>query len=386
MNGVSGHGRAEVQDDDGNSASSVAASSDPFGLDTYTGQTTQATGGTTRTSEPVEPPQPDQSEPARPDEVETRWRTKLGEPVAGGPVAHDGRVFATGRSGQVYALDATDGTERWQSAAGRAAATRPAADDGGVFVGHADGTLRALDATDGNVRWTYEVDDGIEAPPVVRDGVVHVASDAGQCYRIDADTGDRRGAFGHGSRAVCSLAVDGETVLLGSAGGGLQARCLTDGRERWRCLPEQAVVAASAVAHERAYIVTVDDDRVRAVDLVTGTVQERFEVGSAVWGRPAVTDDAVIVAGQDGTVSAFDPDGTRRWSLRMAGSAWSGPTVADGQVYVADDEGWAYALDAADGTERWRFEADAAITTAPTVADGAVVATEAGTICALTEV
>lgn len=381
MNGVSGHGRAEIQpDDEGTgSTSSVAATSDPFGLETYTGQTT-------RTSEPVEPTRTDDPvEPTQPDQqVEARWRTELGDPVVGGPLVHDGWIYATGRSGRVCALDATDGTERWRSAAGRVPTTRPAAADGLVFVGNADGVLRAFDATDGSVRWAYEVDGGIEASPVVRDGVVHVASDRGQVYLIDAEGGDRRVAFGHGSLAVCSLAVGRETVLLGSAGGGIQARCTADGRERWRCVPDQAVVAAPAVTDERAYVATIDSDCVHAVDRVTGAVRERFEMGSAVWGRPVVAGDTVLVAGRDGEVAAFDPgDGTRRWSFRMHGSAWSGPTVADGCVYVADDEGWTYALDGS-GRERWRFVAGAAITTSPAVADGAVVVCdETGTVYAL---
>lgn len=364
---------------------STTARPDAFGLGTYiegaTAGTEESVGTKTRPTSSGRASTRQQAGTS--ERVEAQWKTRLGEPLSSGPVVHDGGVFATGRSGRVYALDATDGTERWQLAVGNGRTTRPAVEDGLAFVGDRNGVLRALDATTGTVRWRYDVGGEIEARPVVRDGVVHVAG-GGRVSLVDADTGDRRAAFGHGRPAVGAFAVGRETVLLGSVGGGLQARCSADGRERWECVPDQAVVAAPAVADDRAYVATVDGTTLLAVDHVTGSVRERFDVGSRVWGRPAVTDDAAIVADQDGVVSAFDREtGACRWRVELRGSVWRGPTVADGRIYVGDDEGWIYCLDAV-GEKRWRFEADAAITTSPAVADGRVVlATEAGTVVAL---
>lgn len=323
--------------------------------------------------------------PRSTERVGTCWRTRLQVGEAE-PLVHDGRVYVRGRSGPVCALDVTDGTELWRSNDCGVGAARPAVGEGLVFVGGADGELRALDASDGTTTWTYQVDGAIEAPPVVRDGTVHVATDRGQVYLVSAESGDRQGAFGNGFRAVCSLAVAPETVLLGSLDGGVQARGIADGRERWRFEPDRAVVARPTVRGEHVYVATIDGDSIRAVSLVTGAIRERFGVGSGVWGRPVVTDDAVFVSARDGVVAAFDRDGTRRWSVRTAGSVWCGPTVADGNVYVADGDGWTYAFDAADGATRWRFKAGAGITTSPAVADGTiVVCDEAGAVYAFGE-
>ena len=385
MNEVSGYGQAgRVQPDDGTgrNASEVTTNSNAFGLEAYTGSPM----GTVDQTESTQ--RDDQKQTTWTDlQVESLWQARLGEPVVGGPAALDGTLIITGRSGRIYAFNATDGTERWQSEENYGRTTQPAVKNGLAFVGNQNGKLRAIDAAAGTVRWSYDVDGEIEAQPVAQDDLVHVAGSGGQVHLIDSESGDRQAAFGHGNPAVCSLAVGRETVLLGSAGGGLQARCTTDGRERWRCLPEKAVVAAPTTVDNRAYVATIDDVYVLAIDRVTGAIRQRFEVGSAVWGRPVVTDDIIVVASQDGVVTAFDREaGTRRWRVELCGSAWCGPAVDNGRVYIADDIGRTYALDASDGEEWWRFDADAAITTAPTVADGFVfVATEAGSVYALTE-
>lgn len=382
MNEFFGHDQANVQTDDEtvSRAPNAATSSDPFGLGMYTGQAIQ-------TSEPKEPSQPNHTEPARPDgRVETRWQTQLGEPVVGRPVAHEDRLIVTGRSGRIYALDVTDGNERWRSAS-RIATTRPTADAGLAFVGNEDGLLQAFDTMDGSTRWTTEIDGAIETAPAVQDNYVYACTDRRAVYVIDANCGGRRIAFGHGSRAICSLAVDQETVHLGSAGGGLQARCTTDGRERWVCVPDQAIAADPVATNERVYVATVDGEDVLAIDRVTGAVRQRFGVGSAVWSRPVVTDDIIVVTSQEGIVTTFDRDaGTRRWQVELCGSAWGGPAIDGGRIYVADDVGRTYGIDASDGELQWRFDADAAITTTPTLVDDTVViVTEPGTVYALAE-
>jgi len=66
-------------------------------------------------------------------------------------------------------------------------------------------------------------------------------------------------------------------------------------------------------------------------------------------------DDRILVAALDGTLSAFDPDGTLRWrwscGAPLSNPAMPAPGVA---VFARCDDGTLAALDPADGRERWR--------------------------------
>ena len=51
--------------------------------------------------------------------------------------------------------------------------------------------------------------------------------------------------------------------------------------------------------------------RLRLLDLDTGTERWMYEIGSALSGTPAVTNDLVVIGAEDGTVYAFGPAGTK---------------------------------------------------------------------------
>ena len=69
-------------------------------------------------------------------------------------------------------------------------------------------------------------------------------------------------------------------------------------------------------------------------------------------------DGAVYVGANDGTVYAFNPDGTPKWS-RVLGSTVpisnSGALAPDGTLYLKGGDGYLYALATSDGSTKWRF-------------------------------
>lgn len=395
MDDVSGYGRANGVSPEGDTTSEPAGidgTPDAFGLGAYTGSTVQTVEEEAESTQAVErtvsTPTIQRTAPNQSKvQIEPDWQTVLDEPIIGGPAVHDGQLFVTGRSGRLYALDGADGTESWQSPPDQVATTRPTVGAGVVVVGNEDGLLRAYDVTDGAIQWTYDVHGTVEAAPAIEDDVVYTTSARGEAYLIDAKRGDRRTAFGHASRSVCAIAAGQDSILFASVRGGVESRSTTDGRKRWRCVPDQAVAAPPVVAGDRAFVASIDDNAVLAIDRVTGTVEAQFEASDAVWGRPIVTDDTLVVADQSGVVSAFDRGrATPRWQVEVEGSVWAGPVVENERVYLADDVGEVYAFDVDGGELLGQFAADAPITTAPAVAAGAVfVATENGSVYALGE-
>lgn len=111
--------------------------------------------------------------------------------------------------------------------------------------------------------------------------------------------------------------------------------------------------------------------------------------GSGVWATPALWEDLVIVATDDGRVLGLDrADGTERWVLRLPGPLWQSPVIVDDVLIQGDCEGVLHAFDLGDGTatptERWAVELGGCIESTPAVWDGRVyVGTRTGTFYAV---
>lgn len=98
--------------------------------------------------------------------------------------------------------------------------------------------------------------------------------------------------------------------------------------------------------------------------------------GDVIFGAPAIGPSGEVVVGsQDGSVHAFNPDGSTRWIFSGAGD-WidSGPTLApDGTVYAGSWDHFLYAIDGETGGLLWKMETGGLITGSPAIGpDGTV--------------
>jgi len=116
-----------------------------------------------------------------------------------------------------------------------------------------------------------------------------------------------------------------------------------------------------------------------AFDTATGDLRWQQDVPTGLTGGPALVGDppTVVVGGRDGTLHAFDADGTRAWTVDLSGRLDT-PTAYGDRVYVASGTGRLHAVDA-DGTRAWTadrpglfaglFGSDEPVETALPVAD-----------------
>jgi len=255
---------------------------------------------------------------------------------------------------QLFALDATDGTEQWATerstySSGPEVSTPPVVVDGTVYVGANDYMLYALDATDGTEQWSFRADGHDVGAPTVADSTVYVGSfdletGAATAYALDAEDGAEQWTF----RADAPMEDDSEHM------GGTPA--VGDG----------TVYIGSNTSK-------TNEGTLYALDAGDGTKQWDFKTDDTMDTSPAVVDRTVYVGGYDDTVYALDAgDGTEQWSVQTDGEVWSSPAVVDGTVYVGSYDGTVYALDAGDGTEQWTFQTDGVVNESPAVVDGTV--------------
>jgi len=303
-------------------------------------------------------------------DIRQQWRYETGDWVDSSPAVANGTVYVGSDDGNVYALDAGDGTEQWRYETGGPVDSSPAVADGTVYVRGGDDDVYALDATDGSEQWRYGTGSGISSPTVT-DSTIYVV-EYGNVYALDATDGTEQWHYETRSAVLSSPAVADGTVYVGSVDDHVYALDATDGTEQWQFEIGDDVESSPAVADGTVYVGS-DDGNVYALDATDGTEQWRFDTGYSVDSSPAVADGTVYVGSADTNLYALDvADGSEQWRHDTRGPVDSSPAVANGTVYVGSGDDNVYALDAADGTEQWRYETSDSVESSPAVADGTV--------------
>ena len=83
-----------------------------------------------------------------------------------------------------------------------------------------------------------------------------------------------------------------------------------------------------------------------AIDAATGRTKWTHRVGGTLPSSPAIDGPRILVASQDGTVTALSrtPRIQRVWQVRTAGKVESSPVVVDGIAYFGSHDGRVFAV------------------------------------------
>lgn len=323
-------------------------------------------------------------------------------------------------------------TLRWRHDAGGAVYGTPISDGERIFFSAKGGRVTALDLN-GSRLWTnsftYTNDAGqekpvrIEAPLVCAQGMVVVGTVRGVVHAVDAATGSKKWNYDSEGIIVGSPNVDGDTlILLDQSEGSLHALDLLTGKLLWKTEPiercdgvpgigKKHIVFGSCLAAFHVYsrdgkqrkdIEVGGDGQIAGGVAVLGTLAFAgtrdgsmlcvdLETGDLLWSSdeseeqtfstPAVTDDRVIYASDDGFIYSVErDDGTLVWKFDTQGMPYS-PVVAGGKV-VAVADGYLFLINQKDGKELWSKEVSDDITSAAVVENMIVVGTDEGSVTA----
>ena len=288
------------------------------------------------------------------------WRTKVKKtPFSGGPAVGNGLVAVGTSEGEVVALGAADGKQRWRVRLNGEILAAPAVSDRAVAVRTVDGKLRALSPADGHELWTQEQ----------------------QVPRLSL-------------RGTSSPVIAGDLTLCGFDNGKVIAVNMNDGSLQWE--------ATIAPPHGKTELERLDD--VDSSPLVSG--QNVFTVGfqgkvamlaldtGQVWWQHdsssyrgiALDDDALYVAGADGSVVALRRrTGAEIWRQKaLLHRGLSAVALTGNAVVTADFQGNIHWLDKATGELAARVQSGKVRVSNPPVVSGnmVVVINDAGRISA----
>jgi outer membrane protein assembly factor BamB/predicted MPP superfamily phosphohydrolase len=225
------------------------------------------------------------------------WTRELAVAARGG-VATDGvRLFATDLAARLVALDAASGALVWAHDLGdpsiRWNLGVPVVRDGVVYAGSAM-SVHAFTVADGAPQWRTELapeDWAASWAGITTDGDTLVIAATNDHLALAAlDAADGRVRWRHGHRDIAGVsatpAIVGERVLAARAPGWLAAYALTDGTMLWEVPLDDAWPVALAATGTRAFVRSATG-RVTAHDPDTGALVWEQALGPDVRaGRP----------------------------------------------------------------------------------------------------
>lgn len=219
-------------------------------------------------------------------------------------------------------------------------------------------------------RWAADVASGATGPVVVADEVAYAGGDDGTVAALNVTTGESEWEQSLESGVANGTAITGSGLYV-TGDAGVVALSSSDGAEQWRTEDGDSR-GPPTVANDVLYATAGDE-----LEAWSATGEDVWSVAldGDAWSAPAVVDETVIVASEDGTVTAVTDEGetaSEAWSRSHAelGSIEGSPTVADASVYVADASGTVAALDRETGDLAWDVDLGAGVVSSATYWDG----------------
>jgi len=284
------------------------------------------------------------------------WRATLKDGPSDLAADADG-VAVTTTAQSVYLLDA-DGHVRWRASSDDMALGQPALGPDLVVVGGMR-SITAFARADGSRRWTLPRAAATNSVAVVGDSVL-VGDDSGTLAALQGDSGAERWSVRYPGALWSGARVDhasGAVVATWhqSESPAVRVLDLATGALRWEA-PTDRYAAAPAVHRGQVVLAIGDGDRharIEARDLATGEVRWHTAVPASFEEaiEPAVDDRAVAVVDHFGVVTLLDPEtGRLRWQHDLADVLLATRVVLTGnRVAFTSYAGVLHVLDRRDG-------------------------------------
>ena len=250
-------------------------------------------------------------------------------------------------TGHLYSFDTASGELRWKVPFDYGIATTPLAVAGRLVVVSAGGDVAAIDAKSGRIVWRVTPAGVLQPSPVLPSPAhaanrILVADNTNQVLALDASNGATLWRRTLSGRPNASLVVTGEDLLAATDDGWLHRIDLETGDVKTRT-QLGGMPHGTPVQSDGLLLVLVKSATSRLVALDAASHEVRWEQETPrEWTtfRPLVTGSVVIVGNKDKELCAFDrTTGERRW-CRSAGQVPRGLGISpDGALYVGSLSG-----------------------------------------------
>ena len=313
---------------------------------------------------------------------ETLWSLDLPDQVQSSVAVVDGKALVGCDDGNLYCLDANNGSEIWRFETANVVQSSPLVSDGRVYFGSSDRHGYCLYLENGTEIWSIECNQ-IVSSPALWNGMVYFSDQWGFVCAVDADDGSEVWNHTLPLDIWASPTVVADRLYVGDIAGNFVCLDAADGSPVWNRTWDGGEVYSTAMVHDgRVLIGTGILETLECLNAATGDTIWSFEAGEEIYSSAAVVGDR-------GYIHAWphiwclpwdDPDGDG--TLLPADAIWSfethdeqggsSPVVAGDRLVVGSDVGRLFCLNADTGEEVWSLPLPAFVYASPAVAGGRV--------------
>ena len=208
-----------------------------------------------------------------------------------------------------------------------------------------DGNLYCFNAADGKLVWKYETGDQIRCAASIGNGKTFLGGCDGGLHVVDLATGKAASEPIplNGPTGSTPAITDGD-VFVPIMDGVLFAFRLKDEKyeERWQYEdPDRPEDYRGSVAIGKDVVVISSRNKhIDAIDRFTGQRLWRTTIRRRADASPLIAGDDVWIASTDGRLLRLSlEDGSERWSFEIKGGFFASPAIIDNRLIIADDEG-----------------------------------------------
>ena len=253
-------------------------------------------------------------------------------------------VIGTG-SGEIVALNQSDGSLAWKSSVASEVLSQPQIDDDVVVVQSIDGKVSAYDAIDGSRKWIYTTNIPSltlrgTATPIISGDVILVGFSNGRVTLLEKETG-----------------FSGLDLRVGVAQGGSDLERLVD------------IDGAMAMENGRLYAASFQG-RIMSIDIATGRTLWSEEASSVSGVGTGFGN--VYLASSDSQISAYNADNGREvWRVdALLHRDITAPVAIGSYLAFTDLEGYLHLVAQSDGRFVGRRKIDGSGVSSGVVAEG----------------
>ena len=253
------------------------------------------------------------------------------------PLVTDEFIYVGDLANNFHKLDKDTGEVEWTFSGSKGYYIGKAAEvDGIVYAPSNDGNLYAIDS-EGNLLWSFKTGHYIWAQPQVSDDVIFLASMDHNVYALSSQ-GDLLWTYEMAGAIVGSplLSEDGYTLFAASMGKEMVALDIRTGVNLWTFDAGGSLnsVWGNAILVEGLLIFADSDGQLFALDPGNGQPEWQTTAAGSVVGGLAIMADGFVLASDQGTLQAFNLDGSSKWESNLQGEIFQAPVVND-EILVA---------------------------------------------------
>jgi outer membrane protein assembly factor BamB len=237
----------------------------------------------------------------------TQWMRTLAMPLRGSLTLGNGKLFAGGSDGKMYAFDSRNGEAKWFFDYGAPFNSQPVLSGTRVYIGSEDGNLLALEESTGKLLWRYRTKGAVRGPVANGNDIVYFGSGDGYVYAVNATDGRLiwRKRTGAGVQAVVRA---GDELLVASLDNFVYKFSLAGARIWKRRLPGR-ISSQPLVMQGAALFMPLSSSTGVVLELRDGRQVNLLQVSEEITtsAAPIAVGDIVLLTSEHGLFAFRQP-------------------------------------------------------------------------------